>query len=182
MKNPTCFYIRLLMLYIVVYILFVEQNTATTTSNNDEVSLIRQSCNVTDYPDTCLSILEADHRSRSATDLKSLTRISMDILCEHSIGLKSLFIKAKENVTGPRDESSVRVCIQGFDYCNFDVKKNGIPHFEKGNYFELNRDIGVCAVCANDCIDTGINLFNKEIVTLRDLSIDILSFIDMLPS
>ena len=70
------------MLSIVLHVLFVDHNTAIATSNNDEVPLIRQSCKATSVPDTCILVLEADSRSRSATDLKSLTRISMDIIYE----------------------------------------------------------------------------------------------------
>ncbi|KAK0599991.1 hypothetical protein LWI29_010503 [Acer saccharum] len=170
------------MLSIVLHVLFVNQNTVTARSNNDEVSLIRKSCNVTHYLDTCLSVLEADSRSRSATDLKSLTRISIDIICEQAIELKSLFIKAKENVTDPRLKSNVRVCIEAFDYCNYDLKTHGIPDFEKGNYFDANRDVDVCAVGASDCSYTGIKLFNREIATLFNFSADVVSFINMLDS
>ena len=95
MANPTCFYISLLMLYIVVHVLFVNQNTATETSNNDKVTFIKKSCNGTKISYTCLSVLDVDSRSRSATDLKNLTRISMDILYEESIGLKLVFFKAE---------------------------------------------------------------------------------------
>ena len=182
MANPTCFYLHFLMLYIVVRVLFVNQNTTTATSNNDEVTLIKKSCNGTEFPYTCLSVLEADSRSRNATDLKSLTRISIDIICEQAIELKSLFIKAKENVTDPRLKSNVRVCIRAFDYCNYDMKTDGIPDFEKGNYFDANLDVGVCVVSASDCSDTGIKLFNREIAAFYNFSADVLPFINMLDS
>ncbi|KAK3198529.1 hypothetical protein Dsin_021944 [Dipteronia sinensis] len=182
MANPTCFYFHFLMLYVVVHVLFVDQNTVTATSNNEEVSLIKKSCNGTKFPDTCLSVLEADSRSRSATDLKSLTRISMDILYEEAVGLKSLFIKVKENVTDPDLKKKVSVCIDAFEFCNHNVKTFGIPDFEKGDYFHANADIGFCQDGAIDCTDTGINMFNREIETLANFTLDVLDFLNTLDS
>ncbi|TXG47303.1 hypothetical protein EZV62_026597 [Acer yangbiense] len=182
MVNPTSCYLPLLMLSIVLYVLFIDHNTATTTSYNDEVPLIRQSCKATSVPDTCISVLEADSRSRSATDLKTLTRISMDIVYEEAIGLKLLFIKAEENVTDPVLKRNIKQCIDSFEDCINNMKNVGIPDFEKGNYREANIDVDVCVVCAGDCMDTGIKLFNREIVTLFDFSGDVLAFLNMLHS
>ncbi|KAK0578318.1 hypothetical protein LWI29_008560 [Acer saccharum] len=170
------------MLSIVLHVLFVDHNTVTATSNNDEVSLIRQSCKATSVPDTCISVLEADSRSRSATDLKSLTRISMDIVYEEAIGLKSLFIKAEENATDPVLKRNIKQCIDSFEDCSYHMKNVAIPDFEKGNYRDANIDVDVCVVCAYDCTDTGIKLFNREIVTLSDFSGDVLAFLNMLNS
>ncbi|TXG47301.1 hypothetical protein EZV62_026595 [Acer yangbiense] len=182
MVKPTCFYLPFLMLSVVLRVLFVDHNTVTATSNNDEVPLIRQSCKATSFPNTCISVLEADSRSRNATDLKSLTRISMDIVYEEAIVLKSLFIKAEENVTDPVSKRSVKQCIDSFEDCINNMKNVGIPDFEKGNYRDANIDVDFCAVCANDCRDTGIKLFNKEIVTFFDFSGDVLAFLNMLHS
>ncbi|KAK3188092.1 hypothetical protein Dsin_027653 [Dipteronia sinensis] len=154
----------------------------TATSNNDEVSLIRQACKATSVPDTCISVLEADSRSRSATDLKSLTRISMDIIYEEAIGLTSLFIKAEENVTDPILKRNVKQCIDSFDDCSYHIKNVAIPDFEKGNYRDANIDVDFCVVSADDCKDTGIKLFNREIATLFDFSGDVLAFLNMLHS
>ncbi|KAK2638846.1 hypothetical protein Ddye_026641 [Dipteronia dyeriana] len=180
MTNPTCFYLHLLMLSIVLHVLFVNQNIATAISNNDEVSLIRNSCDGTHYLGTCLSVLEADSRSKSATDLKSLTRISMDIVCEEAIGLKSLFTAAEKNITDPNLIKNVKKCIEVSDYCNYRIKTFGIPDFEEGNYRFANISAKDCVDCATDCSFTGIKLFNKEIVTLHDFSADVQDFINML--
>ncbi|KAK2644180.1 hypothetical protein Ddye_019375 [Dipteronia dyeriana] len=182
MVNPTSFYIPILILSIVLHILYVDHNTVTATSNSDKVPFIRQSCKATSVPDTCISVLEADSRSRNATDLKSLTRISIDIVYEEAIGLKLLFIKAEENVTDPVLERNVKLCIKSFDYCSYHIKTAAIPDFEEGNYRDANIDVDFCGGCANDCTDTGIKLFNREIATLYDFSGDVLAFLNMLRS
>ncbi|KAK3198558.1 hypothetical protein Dsin_021973 [Dipteronia sinensis] len=78
MANSTYFYIPLLILSIIVHVLFVNQNTTIVTSNDDKVTLIKKSCNDTKFLDIYLSVLYADSRNRSTTNLKSLTTLSMN--------------------------------------------------------------------------------------------------------
>ncbi|KAK3198403.1 hypothetical protein Dsin_021818 [Dipteronia sinensis] len=182
MSNPTYFYLPFLMLLIVVHLLFINQNTATATVNNDMVPFIRKSCAVTEYPDTCVSVLEGDPRSRIATDLKNLTKISMDIVYEEAIGLKSLFIKAGENVTDPVLKMNIGSCIGEFETCSFHMKTYGIPSFENGDYADAISQVTYCIDCSSNCTDTGTKLFNEEIETLFNLSTDVLGLSSMVPS
>ncbi|KAL5783815.1 hypothetical protein ACOSP7_008844 [Xanthoceras sorbifolium] len=121
------------MSFIVVHILFINQNTATAIGNNDEVSLIRKSCIGTDFPDTCISVLEADPHSTTAANLKNLTRVSMDIVYEEAQGLVSLFTKAGENVTDRFLKQNINGCIEKFSGSSYHVKEYGIPYFENGD-------------------------------------------------
>ncbi|KAK3198519.1 hypothetical protein Dsin_021934 [Dipteronia sinensis] len=173
MAKPTCFHLSHIVLSIVVHVLFVNHNIATATSNNDEISLIKKSCSSTQFPNTCVSVLEADSRSRNATNLKSLTRISMDIVCEEVIVLKSLFIKAEENITDPVLKHTVEYCLKEFEDCIYHMKKYAIPSFEKGDYAKANDKVNVCVISSDDCHDTGIKLFSREIVTLFNFKINI---------
>ncbi|KAK2638969.1 hypothetical protein Ddye_026764 [Dipteronia dyeriana] len=180
MSNPTCFY--LLMSFIVVHLLSVDQSTATTTINNDVIPFIRMSCNGTEYPHTCISVLEGDPRSRTTTDLKNLTRISMEIVYEEAIELNSLFIKAGENATDPILKSNIRLCIGEFDIGSYHVKIYGIPYFDEGDYANANGQIGYIVGGSSNCNDTGTKLFNKEVETSFNFSCSVLDLLSMLPS
>ncbi|TXG65287.1 hypothetical protein EZV62_006562 [Acer yangbiense] len=182
MLNPTCFYLPFLMFFIVVPLLSVNQSSATATVNNDAVPFIRKSCNGTEYPDTCIYVLEGDPRSRTTTDLKNLTRISMDIVYEEAIELKSLFIKAGENATDPVLKMNIRSCIGEFDIGSYHVKTYGIPYFEKGDYANANSQIGYIVGGSSNCNDTGTKLFNKEVETSFNFSCNVLDLLSMLPS
>ncbi|KAL5783818.1 hypothetical protein ACOSP7_008847 [Xanthoceras sorbifolium] len=142
------------MPFIVVHILFINQNTATAIGNNDEVSLIRKSCIGTDFPDTCISVLEADPRSTAAANLKNLTRVSMDI--------------------------NINDCIEKFSASSYHVKEYGIPYFENGDYEGANEEVSYCTNAASSCKDTGIKFFSKEIEIFYDFSADLLQFLRML--
>ncbi|KAL5783814.1 hypothetical protein ACOSP7_008843 [Xanthoceras sorbifolium] len=183
MVNTTSFYLPLLILSVVLHLLFVKQNTATITIwSDDGVSLIRESCNGSHYPDTCISVLEADSRSIATTNLKSLARVSLDIVYEEVTGLVSLFTKARENATDHFLKQNIDLCINEFDLSSHHVKEDAIPAFEKGDYQTTNDQVGYCVDSAGYCNDTGIKLFNKEIQTLYNFSADVLHFCKMLSS
>ena len=56
--------------------------SATTDYSNEITDLITKSCRGTKFPNICVSILEANPHSKSATNLKNLSRIVIDILRE----------------------------------------------------------------------------------------------------
>ncbi|KAK2640687.1 hypothetical protein Ddye_028482 [Dipteronia dyeriana] len=158
------------MLFIVVHLLFVNQNTAMALVNNDAIPLIRKSCAVTRYPDTCVSVLEGDPCSRIAPDIKNLTRISMDIVYKEAIELKSLFIKARECVTDPVLKRNIDFCIREFETCSFNMKTYGIPRVENGDYEGAINEVFYCIDCSSNCTNAGTKLFNKEIETFFNFS------------
>ncbi|KAK3197934.1 hypothetical protein Dsin_021349 [Dipteronia sinensis] len=85
------------VLSIAIRLLFVSQNNIVTAKddNNGVLSLIRKTCyNGTPFPDTCVTVLEADPRSRAATDLISLSLSAMDIVYEDAKYITSCFVKA----------------------------------------------------------------------------------------
>ncbi|KAK0601437.1 hypothetical protein LWI29_024266 [Acer saccharum] len=168
------------MFFIIIHLLSVNQITVTAIVNNDVVSFIKKSCNGTEFPDTCISILEGDPRSKTTTDLKSLTRISMNIVYEEGIELTSLFIKAGENANDPFLKMNIRTCIEEFDIGSYRVKTYGIPAFEKGDYAEANNEIGFIVGGSSNCNDTGIKLFNKKVETSFNFSRNVLDLLSQI--
>ena len=107
--------------------------------------------------------------------------LSMDIVYEEAIELKSLFIKVGENATDLVLKMNIRTCIREFDTCSFHMKTYGIPSFENGDYADANAQDTYCIDGSDTCKDAGTKLFNKKIETLFNLSCNVLDFLSMLP-
>ncbi|KAK2638978.1 hypothetical protein Ddye_026773 [Dipteronia dyeriana] len=120
---------------------------------------------------------KSDPRSRTTTDLKNLTRISMEIVYDEAIELKSLFIKAGENATDPFLKMNIRLCIDEFGNGSYRVKRYGIPYFDKGEYANAISEIGFIVDGSSSCNDTGTKLFNKEVETSFNFSCNVLDLL-----
>ncbi|KAL5783851.1 hypothetical protein ACOSP7_008880 [Xanthoceras sorbifolium] len=181
--NMVCSYLPLFVFSIVIHLLLIHhQNTVIATDYSNDVSLITKSCSGTKVPSVCTSILEADPRSKAATNLKWLSRVGIDILCEKANETISIFKKAAESETDPSLKQNLEFCGRIFGDCSYVVQHEGIPYFESGDYKSAKMEIYTCCVTASDCQDTGIKLFSKEVQTLYNFTADMTNFMDMLSS
>ncbi|KAK2636421.1 hypothetical protein Ddye_031213 [Dipteronia dyeriana] len=168
---------------VIFLVLIVNQDSASAIDYTNEVTgLITKSCSGTDVPNICVSILEADSRSKAATDLKSLSRVAIDILREKINETISLFAKAEKNVTDIILKRNIESCIKVLYEGYYAIEDGVIPNFESGDYKHAEQDFYWCASSADSCQDLGTQFFSKEVETLYNFSVDMMYFMDMLSS
>ncbi|KAK3198013.1 hypothetical protein Dsin_021428 [Dipteronia sinensis] len=178
-------HLPLFVFSIVIYLLLIvnqDSASAKTAYTNEVNDLITKSCSGTKFPNTCVSILEADPRSKAATNLKNLSRIAIEILPEKINEIVSLFTKVEKNVTDPNSKHNIAICIKVLCESYYNIKSWGIPDFDSGKYGDVKIDVNSCAISAIECRDTGTQFFSKEVETLYNFSLDIRNFMDMLSS
>lgn len=102
-------------------LLLVHSSSSTksysTASNWPSASLVDDVCKKSDttYGD-CVSTLESDPRTRTASDLRSLARIVLETAHANTTKSKEHFeILAKSSITAPDLMAALKKCIFGYD-------------------------------------------------------------------
>lgn len=166
----------LLVIPIVLSLLLSSQHFATA-SNENEIgnSLITKTCNGTEYPDVCTSILESDPRSSNA-DLTGLSRIALELTATKVNVTAAVAYKLMRNAGGYVEFGNAQACYVGYNSSVHEINEEGLKYFDERKYEEanevvasVNKQINYCATLRIGALDESNTLLGKFTTDLKTI-------------
>ncbi|WRX25705.1 Pectinesterase inhibitor domain - like 10 [Theobroma cacao] len=148
-----------------------------STAKDDD--LIRETCTqYTEFPDICVSTLEAYPRSKAATNFTSLCRAAMEVTETQANKTLSFVSQFYDNETDFRTKSGIRSCMHNYGDSVTIINITGLLSFDRKNYRDAYDSIGYTREGAAECNDTGVPMFfdrNNEVIMFTTIVLDLLN-------
>ncbi|OMO68716.1 Pectinesterase inhibitor [Corchorus olitorius] len=145
-------------------------------------SLVRESCkNWTEFPNICISTLEADSRSISVNTFPQLCRVAMEVASTRISETLSFISQFQVNETDPTTQFYLKACVRKYIAGTSLIEVNAIPAFDEKDFEEAYNDVALVRqlVADSECDDSSVTkLFNGRQTELIQFITDVVNLAD----
>ncbi|OMO68715.1 Pectinesterase inhibitor [Corchorus olitorius] len=143
-------------------------------------SLVRESCkNWTEFPNICVSTLEADSRSIGINTFPNLCRVAMEVASTRINETLSFIYQFQVNETDSTTQFHLKACVRKYTAGISLIEVNAIPAFDEKDFEESYNDVALSRQLVAECDDSSVTkLFNDRQTELIQFITDVVNLAD----
>ncbi|OMO99448.1 Pectinesterase inhibitor [Corchorus olitorius] len=162
-------------------LLLVNPDFSLAKNGADRIgSLVRESCkNWTQFPNICISTLEADSRSIGVNTFPNLCRVAMEVASTRINDTLTFLSQFQVNQKDPTTQFHLKACVRKYLAGISLIEVNAIPAFDEKDFEEAYNDMDLARQSVAECDDSSLKkLFNGRETELIQFITDVVNLTD----